>query len=104
MSALPDRISQPDDYDPQETQEWLEALHGVLAREGPERAHFLLDRLIETARLRGVSVPFSATTQYVNTIPVDQQARIPGDQAIEHTIRSYTRWNALAMVLRANKN
>ncbi|HVK56789.1 MAG TPA: pyruvate dehydrogenase (acetyl-transferring), homodimeric type, partial [Burkholderiales bacterium] len=104
MNALPDRIPPSDDYDPQETKEWLEALDGVLRQEGPERAQFLLDQLIETARLRGVSAPFSATTHYINTIPVEQQARIPGDQAIEHTIRSYTRWNALAMVLRANKD
>jgi pyruvate dehydrogenase E1 component len=104
MNALPDRIPPSNDYDPQETKEWLEALDGVLRQEGPERAQFLLDQLIETARLHGVSAPFSATTHYINTIPVEQQARIPGDQAIEHTIRSYTRWNALAMVLRANKN
>jgi len=104
MNAVPDRIPPPDDSDPQETREWLEALEGVVAQEGPERAHFILEKLIEQARLRGVSVPFSATTPYVNTIPVEQQLRIPGDQAIEHTIRSYTRWNSLAMVLRANKH
>jgi pyruvate dehydrogenase E1 component len=98
MSALP--------YDPdaQETQEWLDALDGLIAAEGPERAHQLLELLVEKARLSGVSLPFSATTPYVNTIPVEQQARIPGDQAVEHTIRSYTRWNAMALVLRANKD
>ena len=92
------------DLDPLETKEWLEALDGVLEHEGPERASFLIEKLIDVARLQGATLPFSATTPYVNTIPVDQQARIPGDQAIEHTIRSYTRWNSLAMVLRANKN
>jgi pyruvate dehydrogenase E1 component len=92
------------DFDPAETKEWLEALDSVLEHEGPERASYLIEKLIEAARTKGATLPFSATTQYVNTIPADQQARIPGDQAIEHTIRSYTRWNALAMVLRANKN
>ncbi|MES2352958.1 MAG: pyruvate dehydrogenase (acetyl-transferring), homodimeric type [Pseudomonadota bacterium] len=104
MSAVPDQIPSADDADPQETREWLEALDGVLVQEGPERAYFLLEKLIETARLLGVTIPFSATTPYINTIPVEKQARIPGDQAIEYMIRSYTRWNALAMVLRANKN
>jgi pyruvate dehydrogenase E1 component len=98
MSAL------PHDPDAQETQEWLDALDGLIAAEGPERAHQLLELLVEKARLSGVSLPFSATTPYVNTIPVEQQARIPGDQAVEHTIRSYTRWNAMALVLRANKD
>ena len=104
MSALPDRIPLPGDSDPQETNEWLEALQGVLDQEGPERALFLLEKLIEMARLSGADLPFSATTPYVNTIPVERQARIPGDQNVEHAIRSHTRWNALAMVLRANKN
>ena len=104
MSAVPDRIPLPGDLDPQETVEWLDALQGVLVQEGPERAHFLLEKLIEMARLAGADLPFSATTPYVNTIPVEQQARIPGDQSVEHAIRSHTRWNALAMVLRANKD
>jgi len=92
------------DHDPLETKEWLEALEGVLELEGPERASYLIEKLIEAARAKGSSLPFSANTQYVNTVPIEQQARIPGDQTIEHTIRSYTRWNSLAMVLRANKN
>lgn len=103
MNAFPDKPNS-EDVDSQETQEWLAALDGVINKEGVDRAHFLLERLIENARLKGVTVPFSANTQYVNTIPVGQQQRIPGDQAIEHTIRSYTRWNALAMVLKANKD
>ncbi len=90
--------------DPQETHEWLDALQGVLAAEGSERAAFLIDKQIEYARVNGVTQPFHAETQYINTIPVEQQARIPGDQDIEHRIRSYTRWNAMAMVLRANKH
>jgi pyruvate dehydrogenase E1 component len=92
------------DIDPQETREWLDALEGVLANEGPDRAHFLIEKLIERAHRSGAYVPFSANTAYINTIPVERQTRIPGDQAIEHTIRSYTRWNAMAMVLRANKH
>ncbi|NUT13302.1 MAG: pyruvate dehydrogenase (acetyl-transferring), homodimeric type, partial [Cupriavidus sp.] len=107
MSAVPEQIlgaSSANDADPQETHEWLDALQGVLAAEGPARAAFLIDKQIEYARVNGVTQPFHAETQYINTIPVEQQARIPGDQDIEHRIRSYTRWNAMAMVLRANKH
>jgi pyruvate dehydrogenase E1 component len=92
------------DLDPQETREWLDALEGVLAAEGPDRAHFLIEQLIDKARRSGAFMPFSANTAYINTIPVDKQVRIPGDQNIEHKIRSYTRWNAMAMVVRANKH
>ena len=72
------------DLDPQETREWLDALEGVLEREGTERAHFLIEQLIDRARRSGAYVPFSANTAYINTIPVEQQARFPGDFAIEH--------------------
>jgi pyruvate dehydrogenase E1 component len=75
----------------------------VLEVGGPQRAHFLLDRVIDTARRRGAPVPYSANTPYLNTIPVERQAPHPGDRAIEHRIRSVIRWNALAIVLRANK-
>ncbi|HMA30677.1 MAG TPA: pyruvate dehydrogenase (acetyl-transferring), homodimeric type [Casimicrobiaceae bacterium] len=92
------------DIDPQETREWLAALEGVLAAEGPDRAHFLIEQLIDTARRSGAYLPFSANTAYINTIPVDSQVRIPGDQNIEHRIRSVARWNAMAMVVRANKH
>ncbi|HZY06062.1 MAG TPA: pyruvate dehydrogenase (acetyl-transferring), homodimeric type [Anaeromyxobacteraceae bacterium] len=92
------------DADPQETREWLEALEGVLEREGPERAHFLIEQLIDRARRSGAYLPFSANSAYVNTIPVERQARFPGDFAIETTIRHYIRWNAMAMVARANKH
>ena len=92
------------DVDPQETREWQEALSAVLAIEGPDRAHFLIEQLIDTARRSGAYMPFSANTAYINTIPVDKQVRIPGDQSIEHKIRAYTRWNAMAMVVRANKH
>src|SRR6478672_3481376 len=92
------------DLDPQETREWLEALEGVLAAEGPDRAHFLIEQLIDKARHSGAYLPFSASTAYINTIPVERQVPIPGDQNIEHRIRSYTRWNAMAMVVRANRH
>ena len=92
------------DPDPQETREWLDALAGVMSAEGPDRAHWLIEQLIDAARQRGAWLPFSANTQYINTIPTDAQPRLPGDPEIEHRIRSYVRWNAMAMVLRANKH
>jgi len=91
------------DIDPQETQEWLEALEGVLENEGFERAHFLLERLIDKARRSGAYLPYSANTAYVNTIPAHQQAPFPGDRAMERRIRSFIRWNAMAMVVQANR-
>jgi len=91
------------DIDPEETQEWLESLDSVLEREGSARAHFLLERLIDKTRRSGAYLPFSAKTAYVNTIPLSQQRPIPGDQAIEHSIRSLIRWNAAAMVVHANR-
>lgn len=97
-------MEQRPDIDPQETQEWLDALDSVIASAGGERAHFLLEKLIEKARRSGAYLPYSATTAYINTIPTGKEARSPGDNAIEHRIRSYVRWNAMAMVLRANKN
>ena len=90
------------DHDPQETQEWLDALESVLEAAGDEKAHFIIEKLIDKARRSGVNLPYSANTAYVNTIPVDQQERIPGDQAMEHKLRSYIRWNAMAMVVKAN--
>ena len=92
------------DIDPQETQEWLAALDGVLAAEGPDRAHFLIEALIDKARRSGAYLPFSANTAYINTIPVEKQVKLPGDFNIEQKIRHYVRWNAMAMVVRANKN
>ena len=94
----------PHDIDPQETQEWLDALESVLINEGPERAHYLLERLVEKARRSGAYLPYSANTAYINTIPSGKEERSSGDHAIEHRIRSYVRWNAMAMVLRANRD
>src|SRR3954464_13467319 len=91
------------DNDPLETQEWRQALDSVLEFEGPDRAHFLLDELFSEARRKGAPVPYSGTTPYLNTIAPDREPRHPGNRAIEHKIRSLIRWNALAIVLRANK-
>ena len=107
MAAVPEQIlgkTSAQDVDPGETQEWLQALDGVIRNEGPERAAYLIDQQISHARVNGVNQPFHAETPYINTIPVERQARLPGDQNVEHHIRSYTRWNAMAMVLRANKD
>jgi pyruvate dehydrogenase E1 component len=96
-------VQMPEDQDPRETQEWLEALDSVVEFDGAERAAFLLQQLQDEARRHAVQVPFSANTPYINTIPVDEQPEYPGDPEVEHTIRSLTRWNAVATVLRANK-
>ncbi|USD37187.1 MULTISPECIES: pyruvate dehydrogenase (acetyl-transferring), homodimeric type [Ferrimonas] len=93
----------PHDVDPQETQEWLGALAAVLEQEGPERAHYLLEQMIDKARRSGGHLPYKATTAYVNTIPVGHEPNMPGNQELEHRIRAIIRWNALAMVLRASK-
>lgn len=87
-----------------ETQEWMEALEAVLDREGPERAHELLERLIDLARRSGAYIPFSPNTAYVNTIPPGLETPHPGDLVLEERIRSYIRWNAMAMVVKANSH
>jgi len=92
------------DQDPQETREWLDALGSVLSFEGTDRAHFILRRMIDEAHRSGAPLPFSATTDYVNTIPAEKQVKFPGDMAIEQRIHAYTRWNAMATVVRANKH
>ena len=108
MAALPEM--QPSslsaaagDADPQETREWLDALRAVIETEGPGRAHSLLETLIDEARQHGLDMPFSANTAYVNTIPPDEEARSPGNLQIEERLRAYMRWNAMAMVVRANR-
>ncbi|HEX3207405.1 MAG TPA: pyruvate dehydrogenase (acetyl-transferring), homodimeric type, partial [Propionibacteriaceae bacterium] len=91
------------DLDPLETREWLDALDSVVVFDGADRATFLLDELLDGARRSGVPVPYSANTPYLNTIPPDREPQHPGDQEIEQKIRSLIRWNAIATVLRANK-
>jgi pyruvate dehydrogenase E1 component len=92
-----------DDIDPQETEEWLESIDSVLREYGTDRAHFLLNSMIDHARRSGAYLPYSATTAYLNTIPVGQQPEYPGDRAIERRIEAYIRWNAMAMVVQANR-
>jgi len=91
------------DIDPLETREWVDALESVLAAEGPDRAHFILESLIDKARHSGVNLPYSADTAYVNTIPPQLEQPIPGDMEIENRLRNIVRWNAVAMVLRAGR-
>jgi pyruvate dehydrogenase E1 component len=91
------------DTDPADTQAWIESFDSVLRSQGPRRGRYLLARLIEYGFLHGVTLPFSANTPYVNTIPIDQQPPYPGDLDIERRIRALIRWNAMAMVVRANK-
>ncbi|HSI96031.1 MAG TPA: pyruvate dehydrogenase (acetyl-transferring), homodimeric type, partial [Methylophilaceae bacterium] len=90
------------DIDPQETQEWLDAIDAVLEQEGTERAHFLLEQLIDKARRSGAYLPYNATTAYLNTIPVHLQDKLPGDPSMERRIRALIRWNAIVTVMRAN--
>lgn len=91
------------DLDPIETQEWLDSLESVLEAEGVERAHYLLESMIEKARRNGAHLPYDATTAYLNTIPAGQEPTMPGDQTIETKIRNAIRWNAMMMVLRGSK-
>jgi pyruvate dehydrogenase E1 component len=92
------------DADAAETREWLDSLTGVLQHHGPDRASYLLSRLEDKAIRSGVQMPFTANTPYINTIPPDRQQPFPGDRALERRIKSLVRWNAMAMVVRANKN
>ena len=91
------------DIDALETKEWLEALESVVRTEGVERAQFLLEQVLEQARLEGVSMPTGITTNYINTIPPQQEPAYPGDVNLEKRIRSVIRWNAIMIVLRASK-
>ncbi|MDW6091889.1 pyruvate dehydrogenase (acetyl-transferring), homodimeric type [Vibrio rhizosphaerae] len=91
------------DVDALETQEWLEALESVVREEGVERAQYLLEEVLEKARLDGVDMPTGVTTNYINTIPADQEPAYPGDTTLERRIRSIIRWNAIMIVLRASK-
>jgi len=101
---MPERIQDPDrDVDPQETEEWLEALDSALEREGPLRAHYLIERLIDKARRSGAHLPYKATTAYLNTIPPGDEPQMPGEPGLEHRIRSIIRWNALALVVQTNR-
>jgi pyruvate dehydrogenase E1 component len=84
--------------------EWMQSLDDVLAREGQERVRELIKALQDHAHERGVNLPFTANTPYINTIPADRQPPFPGSREIERRIKSILRWNAMAMVVRANRN
>jgi pyruvate dehydrogenase E1 component len=92
-----------DDLDPVETQEWLESIDSVLKTDGPQRAHFLLERLIDYTRRSGAYLPFKANTAYLNSIPTGREPQYPGNRALEQRIEAYIRWNAMAMVVQANR-
>ena len=87
-----------------ETQEWVEALESVIRHNGSERAAFILSELAKTATKIGVHLPSAITSPYINTIPVKDEAHLPGDQHLERRIRALIRWNAIVMVCRANDN
>jgi pyruvate dehydrogenase E1 component len=107
MSALPQpstgAANEPRDIDSQETREWLDALSAVIGAEGRDRAHFLIEQLLEHARQNGIDMPFSANTAYVNTIEPEDEERSPGNLELEGRLRAYMRWNAMAMVVKANR-
>ncbi len=96
-------VTTPADLDPIETREWLASIDSVLRTEGPQRAHYLLERLIDHTRRSGAYLPFRPNTAYVNTIAVTAQPEYPGDRALERRIEAYIRWNAMAMVVQANR-
>src|SRR3984893_12406922 len=96
-------VHQLPDTDPGETGEWLDSLDAVIDARGRSRARYLLARLMERAREQGVGVPAMVTTDYINTIPPEQEPWLPGDEVLERRIRAAIRWNAMAMVDRANR-
>ena len=109
MKSTPDSadetpVSQTPDMDPVETQEWIDSLEYVINSKGPERAKYLLAMLDAKAKNEGVDLPMPLNTPYINTIPVDKQPPYPGNREIERRIKSIVRWNAMAMVVKANKN
>ncbi len=106
MSAQLDHIMAQAATDPDvtETKEWLDALEAVIEAEGPERAHYLMERMVDLARRRGAHIPFSSNTAYVNTIPNHLGAHCPGNLEYEERLRSWMRWNAMAMVVKANRS
>ena len=105
MSAQLDHVLAQATNDPDviETKEWLDALEAVIETEGPERAHYLMERMLDLARRRGAQIPFSSNTAYVNTIPAHLGEHCPGNLEIEERLRSWMRWNAMAMVVKANR-
>src|SRR3954465_254494 len=103
MAQVDEMVPASGDSDPAETAEWLESLQYVLEHKGPERVENLLSEPDQVADRQGVELPFAANPPYVNTIPAEQQPVFPGNREIERRIKSIIRWNAMAMVVRANK-
>ncbi|MFM7843738.1 MAG: hypothetical protein ACKPEY_05855, partial [Planctomycetota bacterium] len=97
-------MSQGGDPDPAETAEWLDALEYVLTSKGGERVKYLIAALQDKARREGIDLPVAMNTPYINTIPADRQPAYPGNRELERRIKSIIRWNAMAMVVRANKD
>src|SRR5262245_52827114 len=97
------RMSVSTDPDVVETSEWVDSLRAVLHHRGPDRAAFLIEHITDEAQRAGVNAPFTLNTPYVNTIPPERETRADWDREIEHRIRSIIRWNAVAIILRANK-
>ena len=96
-------MTESSDINPEETQEWLDALDSLIGTEGVERTHYIIERLLDKARRSGANLPYSANTAYINTIPANKEKYTPGDPALEWRIRSINRWNAMAMVVKANR-
>ena len=92
------------DQDPQETREWQEAFEAVVEFEGTEKARHLITQMIELARQHGIDTPYAVTTPYINTIPPEKEPQYPGDLQLEQRLRALVRWNAMALVVRANKD
>ena len=92
-----------DDIDPIETNEWIDSLNSVIENDGSSRASYLLNKVIDQAYKSGLVLPDTRTTPYINTIPPEAEIKSPGDQNIEKKLRAYVRWNAAAMVVKANK-
>ncbi|NHZ32313.1 pyruvate dehydrogenase (acetyl-transferring), homodimeric type [Massilia rubra] len=105
MSAQLDQLTAAAANDPDtlETKEWLDALEAVIENEGTDRAHYLMERMVDLARRRGAHIPFSSNTAYVNTIPTHLEEHCPGNLEYEERLRSWMRWNAMAMVVKANR-
>ena len=92
------------DIDPLETKDWIESLSALIEEKGNDRAHYIIEKLINYSRVSGIKIPFSANTEYINTISLSDQKSYPGDRNIERRIKSIIRWNAMAMVVKANRN
>src|SRR5438105_4498024 len=107
MHANPDQLAKArlgSDADPQETAEWVESLEAILKHQGPERAQFLMETLAAVAAAGGAKTTAGVTTAYVNTIRPEDQPAFPGNRELERKIKNAVRWNAMAMVQKANKN